>query len=231
MLPAHRCLFPLCCCLTLSVTECVCLCVGSKSADGCSAVKQVNVCVCVWLRCSQLWRRAFLRLSPRPVLSPSAYGPSLFAFVLQCHCAQSLSLSPLFPLSLYLSLILLRHSPHPPSPCFRFFAPSRSFFCHSLFFLSLFRSRSACFFSVPSEDRLTDKWPSPEGGGGGVSELDMFLFSLSSVCVSVLARVLSFPAACCCRLARNDTNRLFQVCGWHLGEDQNPGGTGLPRPH
>lgn len=172
------------------------------------------MCVCVCVMFTAVEEGVFTTLPPSCSV-PLRLRPFSLCFRSSVPlCLVSLSLSLLSPLSLYFSLILLRHSPHPPSPCFRFFAPSRSFFyvILSSSFLCLGVALPV-FFSVPSEDRLTDKWPSPEGGGGGVSELDMFLFSLSSVCVSVLARVLSFPAACCCRLARNDTNRLFQVCG------------------
>lgn len=107
------------------------------------------------------------------------------------------SLPNFSPLFLHLSLFLLRHSlkTPPPHPLFWTFCSFISF--HAILSLSLFSSflylgvALPVFFSVPSEVRLTAKWPSPEGGGGVVSELAIFLFSLSSVCVWVLAHVLS----------------------------------------
>lgn len=224
MLPAHRCPAFSSVFLSNFIRICVCVCVCVSTANRldkvrvdswvCSmwALSSECVLMCVWLQCSQLWRRAFYDLC----LLSGTVPPCSVPLLLQCSSLSFPTLTPLFSFSFshllssfspryvpsHLSLLSSdTHCLYLPylSVLVGVLAPLLFYLVPVYPLLSLFSSflyfwvTSPLFFSLPSEVRLTAKWPSPERRGvvGGFA---VFLFSLSSVCVWILAHALSLFA-------------------------------------
>ncbi len=165
----------------------------------------------MWLRCSQLWRRAFYDLCPLNGATPSCFVPlllllsflSLFSnttFLFLSKLSRKFYVSSLNPLiSAFMGLWL-----PPLFPCFNwscctfFLFPSVPLSHSSLLpvlslflFLSLLLSRSPSFLFCPcwgpSDSQMAEHRNKRVVGGSVV----FFLLSLSSVCVLLLAHVLS----------------------------------------